>query len=574
MNKSKFSFLFLMLILACLTVTPAFSQAEKVFLTNFNSGDIPSIDQALVSDFIGIQLADELTVGLLRQNEENGELEPGMAVEWTASEDNLVYTFKLLEGIPWVTYNTQTNAVEEVKDCDGNVRTVTAQDFVYGTERTLRPATASSYAFLVNQAIVGAEDYNLDVTQDFSTVGIKAIDDATIEISFKEDGVFNLNIVSMWMMHAMPSWVIDGDACTEGLAERWSETGTYQGYGPFMLKEWTHDSHLILVKNPFWPGTDAVPQPKLDGVHYSLIGDVMALSEYEAGNMDYAIIPSGDYDRIITAPEYQDHLIYKPTSIGTEWLVYNPWLAPTDDVRVRQALNYAVDRQAVVDTVKAGEPAPYFVNPAVAGAPKPEDYPELGVGYDPEKAKALIDEYCAEKGIKPSDLTIVYSYNTTDAQKIRAETIQSMWVNTLGINVTLKNSDWAVFKVERNQGLDNVYRSSWVQDYMDANNFTADVFLCPGGAYQEITDWPSLACADLSNPKYVEYADVIKSAGKETDPIARAALYARGEEILIEEEAIINPLSWNNSYVLQNPRIIAPISVTGYERWEKWDIQD
>ncbi len=193
--------------------------------------------------------------------------------------------------------------------------------------------------------------------------------------------------------------------------------------------------------------------------------------------------------------------------------------------------------------------------------------------YDPEKAKQLIDEYCAEKGIKPSDIRLTYSYNTTDSNKLRAETVQGMWQSLLGINVELKNSEWAVFKVERSEGLENVYRSSWVQDYMDANNFTADVFLCPGGAYQNITDWPSLGCTDLSNPKYVEYADIIKQASKETDPAARAALYARSEEILLNEEAILNPLTWNNSYILRNPRIIAPDSVTGYDRWEKWDIQ-
>lgn len=109
---------------------------------------------------------------------------------------------------------------------------------------------------------------------------------------------------------------------------------------------------------------------------------------------------------------------------------------------------------------------------------------------------------------------------------------------------------------------------------MDANNFTADVFLCPGGAYQNITDWPSIDCTDLSNPKYVEYADVIKKAGKETDSIVRTSLYARAEEILLNEEAILNPLSWNNSYVLMSPKVIAPYSITGYERWEKWDIAE
>ncbi len=573
MKRNRFCLMISILITILLAIVPVSAEGENIYRTNFNSGDIPSIDQALVTDFVGIQLADEMTVGLLRQSEETGELEPGMATAWTASEDNLVYTFTLLEGIPWVKYNPASGAVEEVKDCDGNVRTVTAHDFAYGIERTLRPATASDYAFLINQALIGAAAYNSGETTDFSTVGVKALDDYTLEIAFNEDGVFNLSIISMWMLHAMPSWVIDGDACTEGLAERWTETGSYEGYGPFTLKEWVHDSELSLIANPFWPGTDSVPQPKLDGVHYALIGDVMALSEYEVGNMDYAVIPSGDYDRITTDPAFADHLIYQPTSIGTEWIHYNPWLEPTDDVRVRLALSLGVDKEAVVTAVKAGEVAPYFVNPAVAGAPKPEDYPELGIFFDPERAKALIDEYAAEKGITPADIKITYSYNTTDAQKLRAEAIQSMWETNLGITVELKNSEWAVFKVERREGLDNVYRASWVQDYMDANNFTADVFLCPGGGYQEVIDWPSVGCVDLSDPQYIEYEEVIKAAGKESDPVARAALYARGEEILLTEAAILNPLAWNNAYVLMNPRLSIPVSVTGYERWEKWEVK-
>ena len=158
-------------------------------------------------------------------------------------------------------------------------------------------------------------------------------------------------------------------------------------------------------------------------------------------------------------------------------------------------------------------------------SPKLEDYPNLGIMYDPEKAKALLAEYCEEKGITPAEIEIVYAYSTSDQNKLRAEAVQSMWEKTLGIRVSLQNSEWAVFKVERKEGLANVYRSSWVQDYMDANNFTADVFLCPGGGYQEILDWPSLGCTDLSNPNYIRYADTIRTAGKESDPGKRAELY-------------------------------------------------
>ena len=150
---------------------------EAVFRTSFNSGDIPSIDQALVSDFIGIQLADEMTVGLLRQDEATGSIEAGMATDWELSDDRLLIRLNLLKGVPWVRYDAASGEVEEVKNCDGGVRTVTAQDFVYGIERTLRPDTASPYAFLVNQIVSGAAAYHSGETTDFTTVGVKAVDD-------------------------------------------------------------------------------------------------------------------------------------------------------------------------------------------------------------------------------------------------------------------------------------------------------------------------------------------------------------------------------------------------------------
>ena len=190
----------------------------------------------------------------------------------------------------------------------------------------------------------------------------------------------------------------------------------------------------------------------------------------------------------------------------------------------------------------------------------------------PQAARALIDEYCAEKGIKPKDLVITYGFNTSESRKMMAETIQYMWQNILGITVDLKNSEWAVYKVEREEGLDNVYRSTWVQDYLDADNFTADVFLC-GAGYSGVTDWPSVDCTDKTDPAYLEYEDVVKKAGKETDPVIRASLYARSDEIIIEEEAIINPIYWYSSLLLRQPNIKSTISIIGYDRWEKWTIE-
>lgn len=561
-------------VLALIIFTsPAAAQNGKFYRTYFTSGDIPSIDQALVTDQIGIQLVDEMTIGLVRQRETDGEIVNGMASSYTISDDGRVFTFKLLENVPWVRYNAETDAVEEVLDCDGNVRMVTAHDFVYGAERSLRPETASDYAFVAH-FIKGAAEYNVPeegAAVDFSTVGVKAIDDFTIEYTFLEPGAFNLNILSMWLLHAMPSWIIDGDACTEGLAERWTESESYQGYGPFTLKEWVHDSHLTIVANPFWPGTEEIPAPTIAGVQISALDASAGLSEYEAGNMDSAGITATDYDRVISDPILSKEVVDVAGDVGTEFLIFNHNLQPTDDVRVRKALAFAVDREAVVSTLKTGLAAKSFIHPGVSGAPV-SDNPAFGAVFDPDTAKNLIAEYCEEMGIQPADISLTLSYNTSESRKMYMELLQYMWSDTLGINVELKNSEWKVFKVEREEGTDNVYRSTWVQDYMDANNFTKDVFLC-GAAYQSVTDWPAKDCIDASDPLYDEYEKIILEAAGELDPDKRIELYTRSDEILINEAAIITPVYYYGGPFLRKLNVKAPITVTGYDRWEKWTIE-
>jgi len=538
----------------------------------YPSTSLSTIDQALVSD--NSQYVESMNVGVLRQNEFSGALEFGMATDQQMSEDGTVFTYKLLENVPWVRYNPTTDQVEKVLDCDGNVRMVKAQDFVYAVERVLRPSTAADYAYILS-LIKGAEEYNTatEGTVSFDTVGVKALDDYTIQYTFKDPGVFNINILSMWMIMAQPSWIIEGDACNEKLGEKWVETGNYQSYGPFTLKEWVHDSNLTLIKNPYWPGTESVPQAKLSGVHIAILEDSAALAEFEAGNMDVAKVPISDYDRIVSDPVLSKMAVEVPGDIGTEFLTLNPTVPPTDDVRVRKALSMSVDKQAIVKTLKTGKVASIFIHPALSGAPHEEDFPELGIDYDPEGAKQLIQSYCDEKGIEPKDITISFIYPTREDLKIYVEAIQFMWQNTLGINVNLKNTEWDVFKVERMESKENVYRSTWTNDYMDANNFTADMFLC-GATIQKIADWPSKDCTDVSNPAYQDYAQTVIAAGKETDPAKRAALYAHSEEIIVSQEVIIIPVYYYTGLELRNPKLVATVSNTGNNRWEKWEFKE
>ena len=113
------------------------------------------------------------------------------------------------------------------------------------------------------------------------------------------------------MFRAEPGWLIEGDDCTEAYGDRWAETDAFQGYGPFTLKSWTHDAELTLIRNPFWPASEAIPSARIDEVTMLMISETSAIAEYEAGNLDYAIVGYSDYDRLESDPCYADALIGK-----------------------------------------------------------------------------------------------------------------------------------------------------------------------------------------------------------------------------------------------------------------------
>jgi len=232
-------------------------------------------------------------------------------------------------------------------------------------------------------------------------------------------------------------------------------------------------------------------------------------------------------------------------------------------VRVRQALSLAIDRESLLKNVNKGdgEVAPWYCNPGATGCPSLEKYPDLGVKYNPAKAKELMDAYLKEKGITADKLEIVLMFNTSEEHQKRAEAVQQMWKTTLGINVKLTNQERKVYLKQRSEGAQNIYRSSWVQDYPDANNFMKDVFGDPDSSYAAVVKW--------QNEKFQK---LITDAARETDPDKRMAMYAEAEKILVVEDAVLTPLYWYRSPGLVQPYVKHPLSITGYEQYEKWDI--
>lgn len=541
--------------------------------------DFGTIDPALATQSAEIQIAETTSLGVVRQNETTAEIELAMATGYEVSDDGLTYTVDIMNNVPWVHYNADTGEVEVVKDCQGNDRMVTAQDFAYGIVRTIDPATASDYAYALLPYIAGAADFNDGTNTDPASVGVKAIDEDTIEYTFTAPAVYNLNLLGLWIAHATPQWLIEGDECTEAAGDRWTEAEFFQGYGPFTVKEWIHDSNLTLIKNPFWPGNETVPQAKIDEIENRFLDSSPSLSEFEAGNLDITGIPSEEWDRIHADPAYAD-MIRPVYTLGTEWYGFNTKLAPTDDQRVRLALSLAIDRELLVNqVVKSGIPAQFFTNPGASGAPKPELYPDGGVKYDPERAKELLDEYLTEKNLTPADLKLTLMANSSEGNQRNGEAIVGMWKDVLGVDVTFVTQERAVYLDTRSEGKENIYRNSWVQDYPDANNFLFDVFGL-NAAFTDVVDWPinvSLTTSEEyepgSNPNFDKFMELLQEAANEEDPQARMDLYAQAEQILLIDEAVVAPLFWYTDDILIRPEVKDTKAITGYDHYEKWDIQ-
>ena len=560
------------------TEAPA-STEPKILRLPGGASDYGTIDPSLATQSPEIQIVESTSLGVVRQNETTAEIETAMATGYEVSDDGLTYTVHIMQGVPWVHFNADSGKVEVVKDCQGNDRTVTAQDFAYGIIRTIDPATASDYAYALLPYLAGAAEFNDGTNTDPASVGVKVVDDSTIQYTFKAPAVYNLNLLGLWIAHAEPKWLIEGDDCTDAAADRWTEAEFFQGYGPFTLKEWVHDSNMTLVKNPFWPGNETVPQAKIDEIQIRFLDASPALAEFDAGNLDVANIPPEEWDRIQADPAYKD-MIRRVYELGTEWYGFNTQLAPTDDQRVRLALSLAIDRDLLVkQVVKGGIPAQFFTNPGAAGGPKPELYPDGGVKYDPDRAKELLNEYLTEKKLKPEDLKLTLMATATELRQKTGEAIVGMWKDVLGLNVNFVTQENAVYIQTRKEGKENIYRNSWIQDYPDANNFLFDVFGL-NAAFTAVVDWPANATAEKdaeytagSNPNFDKFIDLLQQAANEQDAKKRMDLYAQAEQILLVDEAVVAPLYWYSTDVLIRPEIKDTKSITGYDHYEKWDIQ-
>jgi oligopeptide transport system substrate-binding protein len=488
---------------------PAF--AESV-LHRGNAGEPQTLDQAQTSINIEAFILKDLYEGLTVYDAA-GKIIPGAAESWTLSDDGVTYTFKLRENAKW---------------SDGSP--VTAQDFEFSFKRIEDPKTAAGYANIL-YPIKNAEKVNKGEAP-VDQLGVKAVDDKTLEVTLEQPTPFFLELLAH--QTALPV----SKASVEKNGADFVKPGTMVSNGAFKLVSHVPNDSLVVEKNAsYWDAANV----KLDKVIFYPIDDQAAsVRRFEAKEMDLVFNFSADQIERLRGT-YKDQVHVSPT-LATYYYVFDSRQPPFDDVRVRQALSMAVDRDFLAKEIYSGSQLPSysFVPPGMAtyGEPAKADFAEMSQLDREDKALELMKEAGYGEGGKP--LNVEIRYNTNPNHERVATAVADMWKNTFGAKVTMTNLDVSShYAYLQEGGKYNVARAGWVADYADAENFLA----------LNVSTNKTFNYGKYNN---AEFDALMKKSYTEEDPAARSKLLHQAETILMRDQPVAPFLTQADLWLVSN----------------------
>ncbi|BBU57109.1 peptide ABC transporter substrate-binding protein [Mameliella alba] len=407
--------------------------------------EFSSFDPQVVEDVNGSEVVRDLFEGLYNQNAD-GEIVPGVALSHTVSEDNMTYTFTLRDDARW---------------SDG--KPVTAGDFVYAWQRAVNPELASPYAWYMELMSIRNGAAIIAGEKPITDLGVSAPDDHTLVVHLSQPLPYFAKMVTHATTFPSPKWAI------EEHGQEWTRPGNIVSNGAYVLTEHVPKERSVRERNEmYWDNDKTV----LERVVTLVIGDeAQGLTRWRAGEVDKTDIPSGQYPTL--KEEFPDQAYALPR-LCNYYMTFNlkDGPEPFQDVRVRQALSYALDRDVIVDRVLQGGqfPAYTFTPGATDGFEIPEvDYANMTQADRDAKAKELL----AEAGYGPDGdtLSFTYLYNTSESHQQIAIVASQMWKQKLGVEVTLENQEWKVFLETRGNQNFELARGAWCGDYNEASTF-------------------------------------------------------------------------------------------------------
>ena len=445
-----------------------------------------TLDPAIAWNIIDWQIEHCVYESLYRFAAKPGEagtqLVPAIAAGMPViSNGGKTYTIKLKQGVK---FQPPVN------------REVTAADFKYTVERMMKlPLAPATYFYT---SIVGAKAYQAGKASGIA--GIKALDKYTLQVDLEAPDLSFLKAITMEFWDVVPKeWV-----------QKWGnkQFGRHPlGTGPFMFESWTPGQQIVLKRNPNYRDPN---RPYLDGLTFALsYSPQTAFLKLERGEVDVLgdELPGPDVQRVLADPNWKNN-VFTQDKVAIHYLYMDVQMKPFDNLKVRQAFSWAIDRDKIVKLLGGQARALYQVYPP--GMPGYQA-DKKWYGYDPAKAKQLLTEAGYPNGFS----TTLYTDNVDPDPKL-LQSVQAD-LKAIGVNASLKTvSNDTFYTLSSTPKSTPAGSYLWAMDFPDPSDWIIPIFsksnAVQGGANNSFWWSPTLE-------------QMIKDAQAMTDPAARIAKY-------------------------------------------------
>lgn len=481
-----------------LGATPALAKSLRVNIT----ADPAMMDPITYSELVAGRILDNVYEGFTDKTPD-GKVTKVLATGWEPLKQGHGFRISLRQGVKF-----------------HSGRPFTAKDVKYTYETLLTPGNKGGLNAQYLNNIVGAAEVKAGTAKELS--GVKIIDDHTLEVSFtKPDVLFPI----------YPIYIMDSGIVAEQGAE-WV-TKASAGTGPFKFKQWKRGVEVEVEANKdYWGGA-----PKIDSVRFIIIPQPdTALSQYEAGELDFLEVHESTFRRVLRDDRYKDQLQKVPRAQARYLGMNQNLYAPFKDKRVREAISLAINRDALIRGLYDGAAFPLNgqITPGVAGY-DPNNVPPLK--YDPARAKQLLAEagYPNGNGMPPVDISCAPQFK--DEITYYANALNQ----TLGMKVNVNVVERAAFIRSMNAGEVAFFPWGWTSGYPDAMYYLAQM-------------WYGPSPFNRARWKNADYDKAIEEAQTVADDAKRFALYHKAEKILIEDWGTA-PLPLTANVSLRKPNV-------------------
>jgi oligopeptide transport system substrate-binding protein len=499
------------LLIACSGGEPNVVSGNRDGILHYGNGSEPQgLDPHVVTGVPENKLIRALFEGLAVKNPYTLEPEPGVAESWDISEDGKLVTFHINPDAKW-----------------SNGDPVTAHDYVWSWDRALNPAMGNLYAYMLFP-IVGAEAYAKGEIDDFSQVGVKALDDHTLQVTLNAPTPYFIQLMDHYSTFAVHRATIEKHGKATDRFTQWTRVENMVNNGPFNLKEWKLNRRIAVAKSDTYWDRDNV---KLNGVVFYPTENVVSEERmFRVGQLHYTgTIP---LEKIPVYQAMEDTPYVQAPYLGTYFFLLNTNRAPTDDVRVRWALSLAIDRAKLNDSVLQGSNVPAYsiTPPGTLGYNPPKLF-----DYEPDKARRMLADAGFPNGEGWPGVELIY--NTSESHRKIAVALQQMWKDELNIEVTLSNQEWKVYLDSVTQMNFQIARRGWIGDYVDPNNFL-DMYLTGGGNNN----------TGFADPRYDEM--ILKLAPNAKTREERYRIFYEAETMLMEQMPILPIYTYTSKHLI------------------------